>query len=178
MKKAVVLFPGIRYSCDTPLLYFAGVVFGQRGYEKYEIDYSGRMQSANDLEQAVLAVRQDVLSQLASMKLEDYDQVVFVSKSIGTVLAGWAASQLPYPIRHIYLTPLEQTLPFIDPVKDWVVGAGDDPYLASDRLSAYCAERGISLTIYPGVEHRLEDKGDVHRTLQILTEIVELYEQY
>lgn len=178
MKKAVVLFPGVRYSCDTPLLYFAGAVFGQRGYEKHEIDYGGQMQSTHDLEQAVLNVRQDVLAQLMAMELETCDEVVFVSKSVGTVLAGWAASQLPFPVRQIYLTPLEQTLPFIDPAKDQVVGAGDDPYLASDRLSAYCAGQGISLTMYPGVGHRLEDKGNVHRTLQILTEIVELYEQY
>ena len=32
-RKAVVLFPGVRYSVDTPLLYYAGTTFALRGYE-------------------------------------------------------------------------------------------------------------------------------------------------
>lgn len=176
--KAVVLFPGVRYSCDTPLLYYAGTVFRSRGYQVFQVDYDQRMLSTDSLEQRARAVSGDVLAQVQAMGLEEMEDVVFVSKSVGTVLAGWTAEQLPFLVRHIYLTPLEPTLPCIHPETDVAVGAGDDPYLDGEVLRRLCEERGIPLTMYPGVGHRLEDKRDHHRTLEILKEIVELYERF
>lgn len=178
MSQAVVLFPGVRYSCDTPLLYYAGTVFTQRGYEKYEIAYPSDMLSNQNLEQKARNAQADVLEQIRKMHLEKCEDVVFVSKSIGTVLAGWTASQLDYSVRHIYLTPLEPTLPYINPAKDMAVGAGTDPYLDAERLRSYCAEHRISLTMFPEVGHRLEDRQDIHRTLSILSEIVRIYESF
>lgn len=178
MKNAVVLFPGVRYSCDTPLLYYAGTVFRGRGYEKIEIDYGEEILSSKSLDEKILAVRDTVLEQLRSAQLGQYEDVVFVSKSIGTALAGWAAAQLDRPVRHIYLTPLEQTLPFINGEVDIAVGAGEDEYLDARRLRSYCAEHDIPLTMYDGVGHRLEDKADIHRTLHIMDEIGGLYERF
>lgn len=178
MKKLVVLFPGVRYSCDTPLLYFAGTAFRNRGYEKQEIVYGEEILAPGSLEEKIQRTKETVLQQLKERKLSQYDDVVFVSKSIGTALAGWGASQLEASIRHIFLTPLEQTLPFIDGKRDVTIGAGNDEYLSAERLVAYCKEHDIPVTIYPGVGHRLEDKSSSRRTLEILGEIIEMYERF
>lgn len=178
MKKAVVLFPGVRYSCDTPLLYYAGTTFAARGYEKIEVDYGPELSTTAHLEETILSVRDAVLEQLRSCHLEQCEDVVFVSKSIGTVLAGWAAAQLGVPVRQIFLTPLEYTLPFLRPESDIAVGAGADPFLDADRLSEYCAAHSIPLTMIPHVGHRLEDRSDIRRTLRILEEVVSLYESF
>lgn len=178
MAKAVVLFPGVRYSCDTPLLYYAGKVFARRGYEKFEVSYGDGIFSTKNLEQKFMDLRDKVLSDLLALNLEQYEDVVFVSKSIGTVFAGWCASQLSVNVRHIYLTPLEQTLPFMDPVTDIAVGAGMDEYLDPQQLEQWCRSKKIRLTMYPNVGHRLEDRDDIHRTLRIMAEIGGLYETF
>lgn len=178
MKKIVVLFPGVRYSCDTPLLYFAGTAFRQRGYQKVDIVYGQEMLDTGNLEEKIHGTMSFVLEQLKNLHLDQYEDVVFVSKSIGTALAGWAASQLDVPVRHIYLTPLEQTLPYLRSSGDVVIGAGADEYLPAERLCSYCEAHSIPVTIYPGVGHRLEDKTSSRRTLDILGEIIEAYEGF
>lgn len=178
MRKIVVLFPGVRYSCDTPLLYYAGAVFRQRGYEVIPLDYGADMLGSEPLEEKAQRVSVPVLERLRELQLEQCEDVVFVSKSIGTVLAGWCARELGCPVRQIFLTPLEQTLPFISPETDIAVGAGEDPYLPADRLSRWCGERHIPLTLYPGVGHRLEDRTDYRRTLVILQQIADLYARF
>ena len=37
--KLAVLFPGIGYTCARPLLYYAGKLAAQRGYEVLAVDY-------------------------------------------------------------------------------------------------------------------------------------------
>lgn len=177
-RKAVVLFPGVRYSVDTPLLYYAGTTFAQRGYEVFSVDYGDEDKSLHDLDRAVDALAGPVLDQLRSWKLEEYGDVVFVSKSIGTVLAGRCAQGLNCNVRHIYLTPLVLTLPYLNRSTDVAVGAGADPFVNAEELRAHCEANSVPLTMYPGVGHRLEDKGDIRRTLAILGEIVELYERF
>ena len=41
MKKAAVLFPGIGYSVDRPLLYYSGKMALSRGYEVIRVPYTG-----------------------------------------------------------------------------------------------------------------------------------------
>lgn len=178
MKKIVILFPGVRYSCDTLLLYYGGKVFARRGYEKAEISYPEALLSPAPLTDKIEMAKETVLHQLKSLHLEDYADIIFLSKSIGTALAGWAAAELPFPVRHIYLTPLEETLPYIDGEKDITVGAGEDEYLPAERLRTFCQANNIPVTIYEGVGHRLEDKNSSRRTLEILGEIVERYETF
>ena len=177
-KNAVVLFPGVRYSVDTPLLYYAGSAFAQRGYEVFSVDYGDKAQSLSGLEATAQALEEPVLTQLRSWGLEDREDVVFVSKSIGTVLAGRCAARLRCPVRHIYLTPLELTLPYLVKGCGVAVGAGDDPFLDAERLRAHCGANKVPLTLFPGVAHRLEDKNNLHRTLEILEKVVELYERF
>lgn len=174
-KGAVVLFPGVRYSVDTPLLYYAGSAFAQRGYEILPVDYGDEAQSLTGLERTADALEGPVLDQLRSWNLGQYEDVVFVSKSIGTVLAGRCAQRLGCAVRHIYLTPLELTLPYLNRAEDIAVGAGADPFLDAERLKAHCEAQSVPLRLYPGVGHRLEDKQDLRRTLDILGEIVAIY---
>lgn len=173
--KAVVLFPGIRYSCDTPLLYFAGTTFKEHGYQVFPLNYGDTLRDNNDLPHAVERSGALVLEQLERIPFGDCEDIVFVSKSIGTVLAGWAATQLPHSIRHIYLTPLADTLPYIDPAVDFTVGAGDDPFLNAEILVKEQEKRQFPLLMIPDVGHRLEGKGDTLKSLDILRRIVEVY---
>lgn len=176
--KAIVRFPGIRYSCDTPLLYFAGTAFQDHGYQVYSIHYGDALQSNDDLDNAVALSGGMVLEQLHALPLEGCEDIVFVSKSIGTVLAGWCASQLSVPVRHIYLTPLPDTLPYINPKVDFTIGAGADPFLDPEILIAQQQKRHFPLLMIPDVGHRLEQKGNTLKSVEILNQIVERYNEF
>ena len=59
-----------------------------------------------------------VRGRIKEKDLASYDEILFVSKSLGTVSAGWLADALekekrvkPGTVRHIFMTPLEQTFP-------------------------------------------------------------------
>ena len=62
------------------------------------------------LEEAAERVKPLVLEQLKSIEPSACGDIVFVSKSLGTVCAGWLEKEWGVPARQLYLTPLPQTL--------------------------------------------------------------------
>lgn len=176
-KKMVVIFPGGNYSADCPLLYYAGFKFEVRGYEKVAISYGDLVKRAKSLDECIEAVKSAVLTQLQSFDLSKYDDIVFVSKSFGTVVAGWIEEKLCIEARHIYLTPIKETLPYIQNKKNIiaVVAGTKDEQLDADILKEHCIKENIYLKQIDGAGHRLEVCGDVGKNIEILKDIVTIY---
>ena len=80
-KNLVVLFPGKGYVVTCPLLYYAYLKYERRGYECVSISY-GDYNNIND-------ARNNVLIQINKLDLSSYDDIIFLSKSMGTIVAGW-----------------------------------------------------------------------------------------
>mgnify|MGYP007107926100 CR=1 FL=1 len=53
MKKLIVLFPGIRYSTDMPLLYYGRLKYEERGYEVLHMNYDNTYKKVKTLEEAI-----------------------------------------------------------------------------------------------------------------------------
>ena len=90
------------------------------------------------------------------------DEVVFVSKSLGTVCAGFVESTMPAPPAQLYLTPLPQTLPYVTPasrVLGMVIGT-EDSFQSAAVVERFCAARGIPCLVVPGVGHSLRRPGE------------------
>lgn len=176
-KKIVVLFPGGNYNIDCPLLYYAGFKFEVRGYEKISINYGDLLKESKSLDESVKDIRSAVLLQLKDIDLSKYSDIVFVSKSLGTVIAGWVEERLGVKVRHIYLTPIKETLPYIHNGKDIiaVVAGTKDKLLNADILKEHCKKENVSLKQFDGAGHRLEVWGDMDKNIEILREVVALY---
>lgn len=176
-KKIVVLFPGVRYGTDCPLLYYAGFKYETRGYEIIEVSYGNLHKQDNSPEENMEYIKSSVLTQLKAIDFSKYGDIVFVSKSLGTVIAGWVEEQLCIGARQIYLTPVKETLPYIRNGKNIkiVIAGTDDKYLDADILRKHCIKENIHLKQIEGAGHRLEVKGDVDKNIDILKEIVDLY---
>ena len=161
MKKLIVLFPGIRYSVDMPLLYYARLKYEEKGYESIAINYDNSY----------------ALNQLENIDFSQYEDIIFVSKSMGTVVAGWLEEKLKIKVRHIYLTPLEATLPYIRKEKDiiTVVAGTKDKHINAEELKDYCKKEEINCKLIEGVGHRLEIKNNIERNIDILKEVIKLY---
>ena len=170
-KKIVVSFPGAR-GCEIPLLYFGAKHFEDMGYEKRFISYP------LNREITLENVLSNALEMLRDIDWCEYEDIVFVAKSLGTVVSCMVKERLAISARLILLTPLEETLPYIRKENAVLLTAmGDrDHYLAAPRLAQHCEQEGIRYHIEPGVGHRMEVAGDLRRSLDIVYRVVSCLE--
>lgn len=166
-RRLVVSFPGAR-GCEIPLLYFGAKHFEDMGYEKRFVAYPGNREITLE------NVLNNALEVLWDVDWNEYEDVVFVAKSLGTVVSCMVKERLGIPAKLVLYTPLEQTLPYIRRDNGvLLVAMGDrDHYLAAPRLTELCEKEGIKCHIEPGVGHRMEVAGDLQRNLEIVFRVV------
>lgn len=118
MSKIAVYFPGIGYHCDKPLLYYSRSIANRFGYENSRnIQYTykageirGNDEKMNEAYETLFSQAED---ELADISWAEYDDVLFVSKSIGTIIAAsYAGKHGLKDAKHILYTPLAQTFSF------------------------------------------------------------------
>lgn len=110
-----VLFPGIGYHIDKPLLYYSAKLARARGCDLLAVQYpalpTGLRGHAEKIEQTVQTALSAAEEQLTTIDWTAYDRVFFLSKSIGTAIAARYAVQHNIHPRQVYYTPIEQALP-------------------------------------------------------------------
>ena len=178
MSKLAVIFPGIGYTADKPLLHYSRRIAADHGYEIRIMDYSGfpskvkgdrkRME-----ETFAIALRQSE-EMLAGTDLPTYEDVLFIGKSTGTIVAAKIASEslAKDRIRLIFYTPLEDTFAFSFG-KAIVFTGDDDPWVGKDKspILGICEERGIPCSLMAYANHSLES-SDVFMDLKELYRIM------
>lgn len=178
-KKIVVLFPGRNYSCDKPLLYYAGKVFEKRGYEVVNLTYNSRLKgNKNDITGLIEEAKVYVLEELNKIDFSLYEDVVFVSKSMGTALAGYCEFEKNIRVRHIFLTPVQDGMMYMRRGKCIVVSGKEDTFLDSKKLKIYCVEQDVALKQFDEVGHSLEHPDDMNKTFAILMVIIRMYREF
>ncbi len=129
MKKLVIMFPGVGYTMDYPLLYYASRLYEARGYEQIHMKYNSIFfESDLTREEKTLKVREYVWEKVKDIDFSAYDSVVFFSKSFGTAEAGILAEKLGIKPVQIYLTPIPRALPYIKEGDTVVIGTADEVY--------------------------------------------------
>ena len=163
MSKLAVFFPGIGYTVDKPLLYYSRDLAAEHGYEEILLPYGGFPKNAKSGRDKMEENYRIALSQaeemLVGIDFGNYDDVLFIGKSIGTIVAGNIMKSSPYQdrIRMIFYTPLEES--FAVPLKNVIVFTGaEDPWVGREksRIPEICREMGIPCSVIPGANHSLE----------------------
>ena len=180
--KIAVLFPGIGYTCDKPLLYYAGRLARELDYEVLPVPYGSFPQGAKGDDDKMRACLDSACRQaeerLAGVDWAKYDDRLFIGKSIGTVVAARYARAHALRVRYALLTPLEATFPDLQGEAVAFHGTAD-PWAETGRIAAACAARGIPLRLTEGANHSLEtgcvetDLATLHRTMQTLRAFIE-----
>ena len=103
--------------------------------------------------------------------------MLFISKSLGSVVAGWIDDKLGLNARHIYLTPVRGTLPYIRGGGNisMVIAGTKDHVLDTAALQEHCSRENVRLELVEGAGHSLQIVGDVIDNIDILRHIVALY---
>lgn len=182
--KIAVFFPGIGYTVDKPLLYYSRRGAAELGYEIRLLSYSGfpsqvpgDSDKMTECYRIALAQTRDML---ADVDWNDYEDILFVGKSVGTSIAAWVAakSQVRENIRLVLFAPLEET--FALPTDRAIVFTGtNDPWVGGtdSRIPAICAKRGLPCVVIQGGNHSMET-GDLETDIQNLQTILREIRQF
>lgn len=177
MKKLAVVFPGIGYHCDKPLLYYGRKVLAEEGFAEcillhYTFDGGNIRGNAEKMQEAFFSLHKQAKEQLTQVQWDSYEEIVFLSKSIGTAIGAAIARELQLPqIKQILYTPLEQTYQF-DPQNAIAFIGTKDPWSEVEQVIALSKAADVPIHVYEGCNHSLECE-DVLRNLDILKDVME-----
>lgn len=175
--KLAVIFPGIGYHSDKPLLYYSKKAAREYGYEIKEISYSDLPHvTAGDRKMMAAAYEkaaEQAQDQLENTDLSEYEDVLFISKSLGTVIAsGYAYEHDHDKVRHLCFTPVEDTFRTLKCGSGLIFHGLADPWCESSKVFENMKDLNAEYRLYTfeNANHSLET-GDFTRDIEIISEI-------
>ena len=110
------------------------------------------------------------------MDFSDYDEVLFIGKSIGTVIAAKYVTEHSVDARQIWYTPVEAT--FLYGGGETIAFIGDaDNWSDVKEVKRLAAERGIPLHSYPGCDHSLEG-NDIPDNIAVIRDVMRITDEF
>ena len=181
MEKLAIVFPGIGYTSDKPLLHYARRIAAELGYEVRLISYTGFpkkiLGDREKMAESYRIAKSQTKAQLAKIDLSRCDDLLLIGKSIGTILAAKLADKSSADrVRLVLYTPMEDTFRYS--LKNAVVFTGsEDPWVggAESRIPALCEEKQIPCFVIPGANHSLECGSvlqDIHTLHGVMEETI------
>ena len=175
MQKLVLIFPGAGYGIDSPLLYYADFLFETKGYERKYMDYQNIVLNRElSIDEKKNQIREYVCNEAKQMDLRSYEEIVFISKSIGTVEAGWLAETMSIDATQVYLTPVEETLKYLDANSNVVIGTRDKAY---NIIKNHCDNNEINALYIVGGNHSLEVDGKPYESIEVLKQVIQFIDR-
>ena len=180
MKKIAVIFPGIGYHTDKPLLYYSKKIAAEAGYEIVEAPYGGFPKgvkgSKKKMERAFFSALSQAEELLKEVDFSQYEDILFISKSVGTAVASAYGAKYHLHTRNVYYTPVEASFQFMNQPGIAFTGT-NDAWADLDAVNRGCETGGFPLYITEGADHSLET-GDVITDLKNLETIMKITKEY
>ena len=161
-KKICVVFPGIGYHTDKPVLYYSKKYMIAHGYDIVDVTY-GKL--SGHLPEEIQKVFDDgwnkAVDCLKNVDFSDAEDIVFLSKSIGTAISARYVAEKGLKVRNIYFTPLEITMQYANSNGIAFHGTAD-PLVNTGELTRLCEAKNIPLYKYEGGNHSIETEGQLY----------------
>ncbi len=178
-----LIYPGLRYSCDKPLLYYTTNLLLERGYDVLQLRANYRTPQFQDLSQADRTIQliEDGKALLnAGRQAKSYSNLLLTGKSLGTLTMAFIFNEDRNLLnaKTIWLTPLLH-LPPVSQISleltgpAFVVGSDADPTFESEPVTKIQSMSNTTTQIIKHANHSLEIPGEPLRSLQILTQVME-----
>jgi predicted alpha/beta-hydrolase family hydrolase len=179
-----ILLPGIGYTLDMPLFYYAQHLLLERNCDVLRVEYAyNQRPEFRDLpagKRAQWLVADVTAANQAGLAQSDYERVVLIGKSLGTLAMGHLLTMEERPamdIRAVWLTPLigmgrlrEQIGRFGGP-SFFVIGTADphyDPAVLEDLRAATNGEA----VVVDGADHGMDVPGDPVASVRAVERVV------
>ena len=179
-----MIFPGLNYSCDMPLLYYSAKIMLEAGADviqvKYDYTQTRSGGSASTLTERFGSLAEDVIKiTRIALDQREYKHLTVIGKSLGTLAIPNLLQADPslHPQTCIYLTPiLQELVPVHDLIQTcprnlFVIGT-NDRYYDADLIYSFRTSQPDNFMIIEVVNHSLEFPGDVVRSLEVLNSVV------
>lgn len=183
MAKIAVFFPGVGYTTDKPLLYYGQDIACEAGYEEQKkVNYTyvpkenirGKQDKMRETFDILYSQAKELL---ADMDWSRYDEILFVSKSIGTIIASCYAKEMGLTnCRQVLYTPLEATYQFAFGKSIAFIGTAD-PWSKVPDVIALSEKAGIPITVYDNLNHSLEGE-DTLENLRVIQDVMEKTKEF
>ena len=190
-KKLAVIFPGIGYSVERPLLYYSRKVLEKNGYEVISVGYPGlekddifesiisgtsaKRVSKDKAAKFVAKAEKLVEEQLEGVNFTSYSKIIFVAKSIGSVISALYAKQLGIHPYHIMVTPIDYAFQFIGDERGSAFCGTSDPLVDFECIEGICKEKQWNFHDFKSGNHSLETT-DIDLNIDYLKRYVSVVE--
>lgn len=180
-KKLAVFFPGTGYHTDKPLFYYSRKIAAAQGYETLCVSYgelpeNGEKDGEPVWDEVAKAAIERAKEQISEVDFSFFERVVFISKSIGTAVAGAIDKELKLDADHIFYTPVAESFQVIGS-KGIVFHGTSDPLAETAKVKVECEKRNLPLYLTESGNHSLET-GNPVKDIGILQEVMEITEKY
>lgn len=169
-----VVFPGVGYHVDKPLLYYSRKLIQALGYEVINIEYDSFPPNIKGdvykMKKAFFTALSNTEEQLKNIDFYGFEKVVFISKSIGTIVASEYDRMHSVGAKHIYYTPVAQTFNSISD-KSIVFHGTSDNWVDTSIVKDGCENKNIPLIVIENANHSLET-GEVMTDTQNMAMIM------
>ena len=188
-KSLLVMFPGVGYTCDKPLLYYIGKLYQNDNFDVKKISYAGFMNGLKDdsqkMNHAYELVKKQTKEQLKDINWNEYEKVVFVSKSIGTVGAAYIFKYMQdkkiinsnLKISNIFLTPLVETFNYVTEKSGFVIIGDKDQWSDYAQICKLAEKYNLPAHIIENANHSLEN-SDIFDSIDIIFNVVKIVDSY
>ena len=180
LKKIACLFPGIGYTCDKPLLYYSWKLLKGMGWEVVPVAYtgfpSGVKGDAEKMSHCARMAADQAEEILKDVEWDSFQEILFVGKSIGTVVGCDYALRHQIACRQILFTPVEETFQYVG--REAIAFHGTaDPWADTKEIEKLCKAKDVPLYETEGANHSLEC-GDVDRDIETMKSTMRIVREY
>ena len=180
MKKIACLFPGIGYTCDKPLLYYSWKLLKGMDWEVIPVQYSGFPSGVKGNAEKMRQCAQMALEQAEELLREidwsEYSDILFIGKSVGTVVCAAYAERHRLDCRQVLFTPVEAIFQFAG--RHCIAFHGTaDPWADTKAIEKSCRQLDIPLYETEGANHSLET-GNVDADIKEMRKVIKTVREY
>lgn len=181
-ERLALIIPGLRYTCDMPLLYYAARLLLERGCDVLQLWIDPDAPDFERISQAELTQQSLKYSQallIAGKNGGTYNDLLLVRKSLGTLTMTLMLTHDQAFLNEttIWFTPL-LNLPPVSQVMlslsgpTFVAGGDADPTFEQEAVSQIKSMPNATISVLKDADHSLEIPGDPIRSLQVLSQVM------
>jgi hypothetical protein len=181
-KSLALILPGLRYTCDMPLLYYTTELLLIQGFDILQLWTESNdpdFQEASQLEQAQYLLEDSRALLEASNHGESYERLFLVGKSIGTLSMTFLLNMNVdlSNVHTIWLTPLLNLEPVAQAVQNlsgpaYFAGSSSDPTFDPGIVTQIQSMPNATLDVIIDADHSLEIPGDPGKSIHALSQVM------
>ncbi len=180
--RLALIFPGLRYTCDMPLLYYSTELLLERGCDVLQLWIDSEAPEFERISQAELTQQLLEYSEallIAGKNGGTYNDLLLVGKSLGTLTMTLMLTNDQAFLNEttIWFTPLVNLPPVSQVMLSlsgpaFIAGGDADPTFEQEAVSQITSMPNTTVTVLKDANHSLEIPGDPIRSLQILSRVL------